>query len=842
MRANSRYYCRARLEAHPGTLALHEKELRIALVCFGGVSLAVYMHGVTKEFLKLTRASRTLHAITDRSKRASSHFRDRHDAADPEYDTEAVYYDLLREIGGSLELRVVIDIVAGASAGGINSTMLARALTHDLPMAPLRDLWLDNADVTVLLAPEARARRWSKWFLRPFFWAAGFTRLRLVTDPEVRSKLSLFMRSRWFKPPLDGMRMAELMYDAVLAMGAPRERGSSLLPSGQGLDLFVTVTDFYGRHQLMQIHDPPIVYEREFRHVLHFRYRREASGAVRSDFELANAPALAFAARATSSIPGAFPPAQILEIDQLVRARGATWPHRAEFIASNFERYQQMNVDVASIPFIDGSVLNSRPFREAIAAIRGRPAYREVDRRVIYIDPNPAPAGSSVHHGVPGFFSTLKGALSDIPLAEPITEELTRIARFNERARRLGGIIESARPHISRLVTEVTEIGDDGPVTHDRIKGWREQANIKAARDAGFAYEAYVRMKLASVRDFISQMIMSIRGVRPDSPFARAIAESIDAWAAQSGVTYVPTDSQSLQAEAAAPAAASAKWVAFLLTFDVDYRKRRLRFLIEGQNRLYQRLGSPGLEGLEGQAVDSLKRRFYDHLEALDRRANAVYADATSSDLVEEIFRVAPSPTEIREIGAYAQAFAARHRSQLDRLVDRLGSIIDLNASTRDVDLLLADTKEWPRRGLQEVLVNYLGFPFWDVLTFPVLPWREAGEFNEIRIDRISEQDAHVMERMGAFSVKGSAFNQFAAFLSRAYRENDYLLGRLHALERLIDIVCDAAGTDGIKGLDALALKRRGFLQILDTEEPHLPTCGAMIAQLRASLNSKGFL
>ena len=38
-----------------------EKELRLALVCFGGVSLAVYMHGVTKEVLKLVRASRRYH-------------------------------------------------------------------------------------------------------------------------------------------------------------------------------------------------------------------------------------------------------------------------------------------------------------------------------------------------------------------------------------------------------------------------------------------------------------------------------------------------------------------------------------------------------------------------------------------------------------------------------------------------------------------------------------------------------------------------------------------------------------------------------------------------------------
>jgi predicted patatin/cPLA2 family phospholipase len=37
---------------------MKEKELRIALVCYGGVSLGLYMQGVIKEFLKLIRASK----------------------------------------------------------------------------------------------------------------------------------------------------------------------------------------------------------------------------------------------------------------------------------------------------------------------------------------------------------------------------------------------------------------------------------------------------------------------------------------------------------------------------------------------------------------------------------------------------------------------------------------------------------------------------------------------------------------------------------------------------------------------------------------------------------------
>ena len=78
---------------------MKEKELRFALVCFGGVSLAIYMHGITKEILKLVRASRALHGITERAKRASAAFDSLIDRNDAEHDTEAVYFDLLREVG-----------------------------------------------------------------------------------------------------------------------------------------------------------------------------------------------------------------------------------------------------------------------------------------------------------------------------------------------------------------------------------------------------------------------------------------------------------------------------------------------------------------------------------------------------------------------------------------------------------------------------------------------------------------------------------------------------------------------------------------------------------------------
>jgi patatin-related protein len=820
---------------------MKEKELRIALVCFGGASLAVYMHGTTKEILKLVRASSALHAIRHRGERAKALFFDKFDRADPEYDTESVYFDLLRDIGRTVELRVVVDIIAGASAGGINAAMLARALSHDLPMGGLRDLWLDGADISALLAPEARAGAWSKWFLKPAVWALGRTGAgRSIVDPELRRNLSLFLRSRWFKPPLSGSRMAELLYDALAAMGAPRDRLASLLPSGLRLDLFITLTDHYGYEQQVRIHQPPLIHEREHRHVLRFRYGRRPNGDVESDFDSPGVPGLAFAARATSSFPGMFPPARIAEMDLVLARKGVRWTRRADFIGRNFAPYTRLNVDPASAHFIDGGVLNNRPFRQAISAIRGRPAYRQVDRRLVYVDADPAGKGAPARHTEPGFFTMLKGALSDLPSTQPVTDELNWVDAFNDQIDRLREIIDEARPRVGRLVASIVTASFDAPLTAAQVGAWREQANQHASRDAGFAYEGYVGLRLASARAFVVDVIADLRGVPRRSPLGYTIAAVIDAWASATGRHY-DGGGPSVRPDAKDGGLPVPQWAGFLRAFDIDYARRRLHFLIQGQNRLYQMFDRPPFEGFDPSAVDQLKRAFYDRLDRLEHRVRALSDEPQIRDLVDRLFPAAPPAAGIEEDRRQARQFAERHGAELDVLVQRLAGAIDLESGSADIDALLTakDTGQWHPQARREIFVGYLGFPFWDVLTFPVMAGRESGEFNRILIDRLSPEDARSLGKFsGAGCLRGAGFRHFAAFFSRAYRENDYLLGRLHAFDRLVDIVCDSAGIDAHDRNGAARMwKKKGFAMILDAEEKHLPNSAALIAGLRKSID-----
>ncbi|MBB6252673.1 patatin-related protein [Nitrospirillum iridis] len=801
----------------------------MALVCYGGVSLAVYMHGVTKELLKLARASRVYHGTHDPGLRNHGSYQALQDdlARRIGYssgaqlngegevqatDTEEVYVALLQEVGAHIDLRIIIDVIAGSSAGGINGVLLGRALAHDLDLDALTELWLEGADVTNLMVEDGRATKWSKWFLKPFL-AYGLGRLmRLAPDDEMRWKLSMFVRSRWFKPPFDGGRLMEMLLDASARMGRPVSPYASLLPAGQSLSLFVTVTDFHGFLQRIPAHDPPAVEEREHRHVLQFHYRRWPGGRVDSDFGEGSVPGLVFAARATSSFPGAFAPAHLRALDGLLARRGEAWPDRERFLKRNFRRYVAAGMDPARINFIDGSVLNNKPFAEALRAISGRPAYREVDRRLIYIDPDPAHLKRVARAETPGFFRTLKGALSDIPRNEPVRDELVSIDRNNARVRQLRSVIDAARPGITQLVHEV--VGGEPPpeLTYAQIHDWREVANGRAAKEAGFAYEAYVRLKLTSVLDAMGQLVAVGCGYQPGTAAARQATDALHTWAHATGITPDQVTTWSLERKGDdGPGGDAPAWVRFLLAFDVGFRGRRLRFVIRALNELYARLDEAEFADVTARDLDDIKANLYDCLERLRVYETGAFLSA------EERESLAVPFVEPLAMGRMPDTRA------VDQVMWDLARRIDLNAINQQVDEIFAlmGLNMLGVAARRELFVAYVGFAFWDVLTFSISGWRELDDLEEVRVDRISPDDARFCQAMGgAIPLKGREINHFGAFFSRAHRESDYLMGRLHAADRLVDLVLDAAGHP--PGVNGPGLKRRLFAAIARTERQRL--------------------
>src|SRR5512146_3084455 len=119
-----------------------EKEIRFAVVMYGGVSLAIYINGVAQELYKMVRA-------TARKRNEDGSLGD-YFIEKPE-STEAVY----RALGEPLRTRFVVDILSGTSAGGINAIFLAKALANDQPMAQLEKMWVEQGDIELLINDKA---------------------------------------------------------------------------------------------------------------------------------------------------------------------------------------------------------------------------------------------------------------------------------------------------------------------------------------------------------------------------------------------------------------------------------------------------------------------------------------------------------------------------------------------------------------------------------------------------------------------------------------------------------------------------------------------------------------
>ncbi|MES2754552.1 MAG: patatin-like protein [Pseudomonadota bacterium] len=764
---------------------MKDQELRLALVCYGGISLAVYMHGITKEIWHLARASRAFH---DGDSTAGGSF--------------GIYRTLLQEIetAADIRLRILPDIIAGASAGGINGIFLGQAIATGQSLDPLTDLWLERADIDALLSPAAApVSRFSKLWALPLAWmAAGRDRqldegLASSEGGEVRTKLSRFIRSRWFEPPFGGPEFTGILLDAFEAM-AKAPRGPRLLPPDQPLDLFVTVTDFRGHPERLQLNSPPEVVETEHRLVIPFSDRGIAGDS------LAALPELAFAARATSSFPGAFPPFTVGELDGVLAQREQRWPGRNAFLNAVLPRQAAAGGAEGAV-LIDGSVLANAPFRPAIDALRERPARHQIDRRFVYVDPSPGmklKLGGGGKDGVPGFFQTILGALSELPRKQPIRDNLDTLTERSERIERMRAIIANIRPEVEQQVESLfgLTLFLDRP-TPRRLLNWRRRAQVAAARQAGYGHAAYGHLKIAGVIALVTELLYHIGGQPGPQRWAK-IREALTDTLAVRGVD-VPGG--------AFAGGADPETIAFLRWHDLGFRIRRLRLLA-------RRLSELEADNPAGTDLEPVRHAIYDSLGAyLSAKMTEPYADLRQ---------------QVRAI-----------HDNAGPVLDALAKAMDLTGLDAQTDAALAHalaglTKEQRR----PLLLAYLGFPFFDVATLPLLQGEGLDEFDPIKVDRISPDDATAIRAGGAeATLKGIQFNSFGAFFSRAWRENDYLWGRLHGAERLIDIVLSAlpAGVRLRPG-HAAALRRAVFLAILAEEEPRLTAIPALFGQLRREI------
>jgi patatin-related protein len=734
------------------------RELRVALVCYGGVSLAIYMHGVTKEIEKLVVASAAFEGDDQTNPFAPS-------------DSSHAWWSLLaklRDERDGVRLRVIVDIIAGTSAGGINGVFLAKALANNRGQDALRQLWFEKGDIAKLL-------RGPTWMPKPI--RAGWVAFGTLT------------RQRAAKPPLRGDQMCVWLHDALTEMDRDQRALSgrdTLVPPDQDLDLFVPITDFAGYDREIPIGDPRFIKDTTHRHVLTFHHVDPTGSQLGAPFN----HALAFAARATSSFPGAFPPVSFGDYEAAVGGR----VDLARDLLPLFSIYELNGSHADRTWFIDGGVLDNFPFAAAIDAIGRHPAGAEVDRRLVYIDPNPGSGGTNPNVpeaaiGRPGLLATVWGGYAAIPRQEAIVDDLERVADRNEDVARVRDIIEANFAPVSDEVdNQLRSSAGTMPATPTaaELAAWRLKVETRAATVFGLAYPSYVRARVQSIVTDAAAVIAQARGFPPESYQARFVADVLRQWARSEGLfdqEPAPTPAQ----------------LTLLGTLDAGYHARRIRFLVAAVNWWYRDCGRPGYP--TRAELDDAKQRFYGHLGELVCVITDVAGTEEVRRSVASVFSAATLQSVVLERSDEVDKFVAEHRTELEDWRDRLAAAVAARIPVVEEGLhadIVAMCAGWAPEVGGALLTRYIGFPFWDVLTFPVTVLSGLGERDAVDVLRLSPADTRLLADPHAHKLKGVAISHFGAFFSRPGRENDYLWGRLDAAERLTALIFDDPAREGL--------------------------------------------
>jgi patatin-related protein len=759
------------------------KELRLGVVCYGGSSLAIYMHGVTKELHRLVKAS----ALVEAGR-----------AADKDAPTESVYAELLAALAqenDGVQTRVVVDVVAGTSAGGINGIYLTKAIAHNLSQDTLRDLWFERGDMSQLV-------------LLPT-WLPVKVRFFLLLPRSVR------------KSPLRGDAMARWLFEALEGMDAGGSEPASietLVPEDGRLDLYVTITDFYGYDRQVPIFDPRIVHDSRHRHALAFTYIRGS----RDQFKPANNGSLAFAARTTSCFPGVFPPVSIGDFRK--------WVPNADLNDLNrcFRGYRLAGALPENTYYVDGGVLDNKPFGWAIDAIKARRADVEVERRLLYLEPDPGerflsgPGKPPPPKPAPTTLKAILAAVSGIPRHEPVLDDLLDVRAHNARVNRIRDVIETSFPGVAEFVGKVVGSAEGVPESaqNEKLAEWTAAINKRTVEEAGLAYATYLRLKISGTVDRYADTVCNVCDFPDDSNHAQLVRSVLRRWANKRGLFTQEPEPTELQ-------------VQFLRHFDLGYQERRLRFVTSALRWWYRDLAD-GKPHIPPRAdLDKGKQILYDAVEKLRRTMGGDDFGEALSAHIKECFPEDGIRTFLFDTGLDADAYLELHRADLEtaekELHDFLGKALD-GFSAKLYGELYELSREWHPDRRRELLVRYLGFPLWDVLLYPIQALSDAGENDELKVQRMSPYEARVLKTPPAQKVQGKRLMHFWAFFDRTARENDYLWGRLDGAAHLVGILL---------GKDHKQYRHwclRAFAAILEEDEAALTHVGDTVRALKTEV------
>ena len=677
----------ANTNSHSDSLP-RSREVRLGLVMYGGVSLAIYINGVANELFRAVRGRGM--------------------------------YRLVKALSDS---DVVVDVLSGSSAGGINGILLSYALCNGCEFRSTARLWRDNGDIDALLRP--------------------------VDDPR-ESYQSLLDSEGRYEPSLrnafDAMQKDPIKHIDIAATPVPE------------LDLFITGTDFHGRIWKTADDRGNVVDVKDHRALFWLKHRsgRKLPFDPRSNGrDLLDEPepkartthdALARLARITSCFPAAFTPVRVQPtgaVDERLRFWGR--------VTSKTDRV-----------YIDGGVLDNKPFSSTLEAIYSRTAVGDVERWLLYVEPDPERFVEPEHVPQPSIVHTAVQSLTALPGYESIADDLRVIRQHNERAKNINEL--------------------------------RKQ--LMSGSHGGGDVRTYERIRLTGLRNhvfaafFKREVHEGERNVRID----RAQLALRDLY-----------DKRYLRAERPADVDA-------IFAIDIDFQLRRLMHVIYTcADALRTQPLVLGVINRQVEALEIVRRAMETAVEEVAAsilQANDAQLDARGMPMADaaadafEAWAAAQWAIVFERLWAIAgvsppESYATPDQplssllqpAELKRFKQRLKE--PLTASSTPSFFTAAEAFE--RRMVSAAQVEHAYDNFGkqvDPETHPLEVLTGMCGYDVMKIARISPLDAkNEFGIDGLEKVAGQRYGHFGAFFKKSWRANDIMWGRLDAAYELVDIL-----------------------------------------------------
>ena len=732
------------------------RETRLGLVLYGGVSLAVYMNGVCREFYNATRGRgiyKLIKALTDSD--------------------------------------IVVDIVSGTSAGGINGVLLSYAVANSyekivVDFKEFGDIWRESGDINKLLRPIKKENN----------------------QTNVNSLLNG-----------EGYYQEEL-FKAFEKAGNNQQSA----PDGEWysefneLDLFITGTDVLGRIYKTFDNTGKVIEIKDNRCVFHLKYREDQDfGDPFSTTDKDTQQALAKLCRITSCFPLAFPVVPVeIKSDNKVDNKLQEWGK----LLRNRLLPQEPPKEGYKIYFVDGGVLDNRPFSYTTEAMYYRTADRPVNRQLFYLDPNPESFVNSskfTEMEQPTVWEVITGSLISLPRYESIGKDLQQIKDINDKIRRYNLLLKSVDEEVHEQTTEA------------KNRYWR--CRLVSLRDSvlsvifdnqyfvGKEQEQEELLEKSAI--LLTQFINNSEEIKKREETLNSLAQDVENLDIQYAIrkhNFLLSQIYSLISDAITKdtdniakytelknLANKITWLLELLKVIDQVVKEVIKS--EPVRQKFYQLITEEEEDNNQQSVNLKRKKIYDYLLTLLRLIldSQDLADVTVENLKE---------LDFDKIGSIRRQLRDKVKvMDLDQDWEAL-TITKGETILEKIEQAAAKLLTEQSENIEPAIGKFEKFQLIDQVIYPYQYLSDIQNNSLIKLVRISPNDADKgfgKDKGLKEKLAGDQFRAFGGFFKKSWRSNDILWGRLDGVNRIVDGLLTSESLKAFSGVVSRQIKLEQF-------------------------------